>query len=111
MSPTILNKVVDAVVPVTLREVFGPQEALHGLEWAEGEQYIVFYIDNGRIVGRNPISVQGTLTTLVWMSERVGIYMNLGKTKSMTCAPRFIWRQMLKEENTQRATGEGATFW
>ena len=65
VSPTILNKVVDAVVPVTLREVFGPQEALHGLGWAEEEQYIVFYIDNDRIVGRNPRRMQGVLMALV----------------------------------------------
>ena len=67
VPPTILNKLVDAVMPVTLREVFGPQKALHGLGWAAGEKYIVFHIDNDRIVGRNPRREQGVLTALVQM--------------------------------------------
>ena len=40
---------------------------------------MVFYSDSGRITGRNPIWEKGTLTTLMWMFERVILYTNLGK--------------------------------
>ena len=65
VSPTIFNIVVNVVLQATLIEVYGPQEAQCGLVWAVGYQDILFYDDNGRIVGRNPIWVQGTLTKLV----------------------------------------------
>ena len=55
LSPTIFNILVDLVVCAALREVSGSQEALHGLGLLEGDQDIVLYADNGRIVGRNPI--------------------------------------------------------
>ena len=53
--PTILNIVVDAVARSILIEVCGPQEAHHGLVWAVGEQDIIFYANDGHIMGRNPI--------------------------------------------------------
>ena len=55
MSPTIFNIVVYAVVWVRMIEVCGPQEAQHGLVWTEREKDMVFYSDDGRIAGRNPI--------------------------------------------------------
>ena len=69
----------------------GHQEAHNGLGWETGEQGKVFYADYGRIEGRNPIWVQKTLKTLVRMFEQVGLCKNLGKTKSKTFTPGFIW--------------------
>ena len=71
----------------------------------------MFYADNGRIAGRNPIWVQETLKTLVRMFERVGLYKNLRKTKSMTCTPGFIWGQLGKDTYKWQATSKGVTFW
>ena len=62
VSPTIFNIVVNTVVRVMFLEVCGPQEAHHGRGWSVGEQYIVFYSDDGYIMCINPIWVQGTLT-------------------------------------------------
>ena len=53
---------VDSVVRAVLMEVFGTQEAHHGFGWASGEQKIVFYADDSRIAGRNPIWFHKTLT-------------------------------------------------
>ena len=70
-SLTIFNIVVDAVVRVGLLEFYGTQEAHHGLVWAALDHNIVFYVDNGRIVGCNPIWIHKTLMALVKMFERV----------------------------------------
>ena len=97
VSPTIFNIVVDTVVWETLREVCRPQEALHRMGWAMGEQNIVSYADDGRIAGRKPIQMQGILTTLMRMFEYLGLYINMGNINSTTCAPGFlraIWERM-----------------
>ena len=91
VPPTIFIIVVNAGVWLMLQEVYRPQEDLHGLGWAVGEQGIVLYADDGLKSGRNPIRVQGITTTLVRIFEWLGFYTNLGKTKSMKCTPRFIW--------------------
>ena len=42
----IFNIVVDAVVRAVLAEVCGPQEAQHGMVWAEVERNLVFCMDD-----------------------------------------------------------------
>ena len=74
-----------------------------------GYQYIFFYAKDGRIAGRNPIWVQGTLTTLIQIFERVDLYKNLGNTKSRTYTPSFVWDKMVKKAYNMRAMGEGNT--
>ena len=69
VPPTIFNIVVKAVVQTMMVALCGPQEAQYGLGWIAGDQYIVFYTNNGHIVGINSIWVQGTLTTLIRMFE------------------------------------------
>ena len=59
MSPTIFNILVDALVREMMMEVWSPQEAQYGLGWVAGEQDIVFYAKNDRIVRRNPYGVRG----------------------------------------------------
>ena len=111
ISSTIFNILANAVVWATFLEVCSPQEYHHGMGWAEGDQDIVFCADNGRIVGRNPIWVQGALTTLVWTFEKVVIYMNLGNTKAMSFTPGFVWRHLGKDSHKRQSTGEGDNIW
>ena len=54
---TVFDIVMHAVVREVLMDVCGPQEAHHGLGWAEGYQSIVLYLDDGCISGYNPIWV------------------------------------------------------
>ena len=54
VSPTIFNIVANVVVHLTLREVFGPQEALHGLIWAAGGNEVVLFAYDGDIAVRTP---------------------------------------------------------
>ena len=58
--------------------------------------------DYGRILGRNPIWVQVNLTTIIQMFERVKLYTNLGNTKSVTCTPRFVCRNLGKDALTMK---------
>lgn len=72
---------VDALVRAVMLEVCGTQDTHHGLVWVVLENNMVLYEDYGRIVGRNPILVQTTLSTVVRIFDRVGINMNLCNTK------------------------------
>ena len=62
-------------------------------------------------MGRKYVWVQGTLTTLMRVFERLRLYTNLGKAKSMPCTPGFIWGKMGQDAYKRRAMGEGAIFW
>ena len=95
-------------VRVVLLDVCGPQEAHHRFFWEASEHCIVFYTENGRVFGRNPIWVQMTMTDMVRMFDRVGIQINLGKTKVMLCTSGLIWGYLGTALYTRRATGEGA---
>ena len=108
--PTILNIVFNALVQSALVQLYYPQESHHGMGWLMGEQHILFYSNDACITGRNPIRVQDMLATLVWMFEQVGMYKNLGKTKTKTCTPGFIWGELGKDTNKWQVTVEGATF-
>ena len=90
-SQIIFNTVVDALVHIVLAEVCGPQESHHGLEWVSGGRNLVFYADNGRIVGRDPYQVQDSLSVTVDMFRRVGLETNLEEMKEVVCTPGFIW--------------------
>ena len=53
--PTVCKIVINAVIRTLIIEVCGPQEAQHMMGWEVGKHAIVFYTDDGRIKGRNPI--------------------------------------------------------
>ena len=71
----------------------------------------MFYAENGRITGRNPMWMQDKMTTPAHMSEWVGLYKNLGKTKAMISTPGFIWGQLYQYIYKQWVTGEGKKCW
>ena len=52
-SPMIFNNVVDVVVRAVLDVFCSPQEDQNCMGWASGERNLVFYADDGRIVGRD----------------------------------------------------------
>ena len=83
----ILNTVVDTVVIAVLEVFFGPQESRHRMGWAAGERNLVFYADDGKIVGRDHIWVQDALTATVAMFSRVGLDTDLEETKALVCTP------------------------
>ena len=49
------NILLDAVVMEVLSEVFGSQEAQHGLGWSVGERKLIFYTNYDQIGGRDQI--------------------------------------------------------
>ena len=58
--------------------------------WAAGERNLFFYMDDGRIAGRDHIWVQNTLPVTVTMFQRVGLDTNLDKKKALVCTPDYI---------------------
>ena len=78
----IFNIVVDAVVREMLDVVCGPKEVRHGVVWEAVERNLVFYMDDGRIVGRDHIWVQDIwvqdgLMVTVAMLRRLGLETNI----------------------------------
>ena len=61
--------------------------------WAAGERNLIFYAENGRIVGRDHIWVQDAMSVTVEIFCRMGLETNLEKTKTMVCTPGFIWEE------------------
>ena len=55
--------------------------------------------------------MQTALKKMVRMFERVSLQKNPNNAKAMIFMPGFIWGQHVAEAYTQRATGEGPTFW
>ena len=78
--------------------------------WGGGHD-IVFYAKNDCIAGRNPIWVQGKLTTLIQMFEQVGLDMNLVNTKSMTFTTSFIWGKWRRRRTSGGQWGRTPLFW
>ena len=75
-----------------------------------GERNLVLYVDDGRIMGRDPYWVHELLVMTVYMLRSLDMEKNLDKTKSMVCKSGFVWGQIGEAAYNRRATGEGATF-
>ena len=88
--PNILNVVVNAVIRVMLWEDCRHQEALHSMVWLTEEYGIILYEYFFHITGINLIWLQGSLKTIMPMSDQVVLYKNLVNTKSMKCTPGFF---------------------
>ena len=110
VSPTVFNIVVDAVVRVVILEVFVPQEAQNGLVWSAWDHNIIFYTEYVCIAGHNPIWIQKTLEAAVHMLYRVGLKMNLEKSKAMVCTPGLIWGQKVEAVYKWSVTWEGSAL-
>ena len=67
VSPMIFNIMVDAVVQAVLEEACSPQEANNGMGWVVGDRNLIFYADDGRIVGRYHEWLQDALDLMVAM--------------------------------------------
>ena len=82
----IFKIVVDAVVQAVSDVVFIPQEAHHGMRWADGKKNLLSYADDGRIIGWDPEWVQDVLTVTVTMFCRMGLDTDFENTKKIVCS-------------------------
>ena len=80
------------------------------MDWAAGDRNFVFYVNDGKIAGRDHEWVKDTLTVTVAMFRRMGLKTNLEKTKSVFFTPGFIWGEGGDQAYKVRVTGEGAMF-
>ena len=56
-----------------------------------GERNVIFYVNNGSIAGRDHKWVQDSLLVTVAMFRRMGLEINLEKSKTMVFMPGYIW--------------------
>ena len=106
LSPRLFNIVVDAVVREWLRRALGEEAAKDGVAQMAARFIALFYVDDGFIASRDPVLLQKCLDILVAVFERVGLYTNVQKTKSMTCLPGKI-RGRFSNETYERRFGSG----
>ena len=62
------------------------------------------------ISGQGHEWVQDALAVTVKMLLRMGIEVNLKKTKAMVCTPGFIWGKWEETSYKRREKGEGVNF-
>ena len=72
-----------------------------------GERNLIFYVNNGRIAGRDHKWFQDSLSVMVAMFQRMGLEMNLEKSKTLVFIPGYIWVKWEEHEYKRQATGEG----
>jgi hypothetical protein len=110
VSPTIFNIVVDAVVRYWLSQVCGADAALAGLGYEVKNQCVLFYADDGLLVGRKKEWVQDAFDVLIGLFERVGLRKNTGKMKAMICMLGYISGRQSDGAYERRMTGNGDDF-
>ena len=71
---------------------------------------MIFYVNNGRIAGRDHEWVQDSLSVKVAMFRMMSLEMNLEKSKNMVFIPGYIWGKWEEYEYKRRTMGEGATY-
>ena len=107
LYPTIFNVLVDAVVLHWVNGITEEAEA-RGETVQEGRhQATLFYADDGMVASSDPAWLQGALTALVGLFDRVGLWKNVGKTVIMVCHPcQATSGNRTQEAYRRRLTGE-----
>jgi hypothetical protein len=90
ISPIVFNIVVDAVV----REWY--------FRMKDNKTQTLFYADDGRLVGTDPVTVQHSLTLIVDLFDRLNLQLNTDKTKVMIMFAHAASRRESLEAYTRR---------
>jgi Reverse transcriptase (RNA-dependent DNA polymerase) len=98
MSPTIFNIVCDAVIRHCERSM--NQQGMKS----------IFYADDGVLIGANPAQLQTLLDIYTDGFERVGLQMNVAKTKTMIIEGQKRRGTMSESAYLRKTTGEGESF-
>ena len=87
LSPTIFNVAVDAVVQHWFTEMVERAEERSGRGQEGRHKNYFLYSDDGMVPSSDLRWIQGTLSTLVGLFDRVGLKTNFGQTIGMVCLP------------------------
>jgi hypothetical protein len=104
ISPIIFNVVCDAVI----RE--WEAQMNNGGVRERKETCSQFYADDGLLSGGNPQEVQRSMDIFTNVFARVGLQMNVIKTKAMTMIGSKVYASISDEAYVRRVTGEGTTY-
>jgi Reverse transcriptase (RNA-dependent DNA polymerase) len=98
LSPIIFNVVVDAIVRNLRAEM--PFNSFSAL----------FYADDGWLASQNPAHAHQALWISTDLFRRMGLQLNVGKTKSMCSDPGNLRYRISTPAYNQRMTGVGLTY-
>jgi Reverse transcriptase (RNA-dependent DNA polymerase) len=98
MSPTVFNIVCDAVI----RHCESATQCQ--------ELKSIFYADDGVLIGKDPAAVQKLLDIYTDAFPRVGLQMNVAKTKAMVIEPWKRRAKMSESVYLHKTTREGVSF-
>ena len=90
LSSLMFNVCVDAIVREWLHQMLGDKAARNGLRDRAVEILVVFYVDGGLIASHDPVWLQESFDVLVGLFERIGLFTNAAKMKTMVCIPGKI---------------------
>jgi hypothetical protein len=90
LSSLIFNVCVNAVVREWLHQMLGEEAAHNGLGERVVKILVVFYVDDGLIASHDPVWLQESFDVLIGLFERIGLFTNATKTKTMVCIPGWI---------------------
>ena len=85
LYPTIFNLVVDVVVQHWVAVMVESAEEKSGCGQEGRHQNSLFYAYDSMVVSSDPIWIQGNLSTLVGLFNRVGLNTNVRKTVRKVC--------------------------
>ena len=111
LSPTIFNVAVDALVRHWFTVMVESVEERGGSRQEGRHQNPLLYADNGMVASLDPQWLQGGLSTLVSLFERVGLKNNVGKTVGMVCRQCQAAGTQLEAAYGRRMTGAGPSYW
>ena len=81
---------MDAVVGYWLSQVVREGSEITGLGQTVVKKFTIFYADNGLVVAGDHEWLQHAIDVLSGLFEQVGLWMNIKKTKCMSCMPGHI---------------------
>jgi hypothetical protein len=110
VSPTIFNILVDSVIQHWLNLILDNGSEVNSFGHTVWEQLVLFYADDGLLAASNHLWLQMVLSCLCELFERVGLCMNVQKTKTMTCTPGYISGQVTVLAYRSRMVGVGESY-
>lgn len=96
---------VNMVVREWLRIEIGEEQAFSGIRKELRRLLTAFYADKGLTASRDPVLLQQAVTTLITLSESVGLITNTKKTEAMNCIASKIRVSIFREAYHNRLEG------
>jgi hypothetical protein len=105
ISGTLFNILIDAITRHWYHEV----SLIETVGIARTDTHLMWYVDDSKLSGHDPLVIQQALNLLVDLLARTGMQVNTGKTKTMIITGAKITARQSTPAYKRRMTGEGET--